>query len=293
MHVAVLGHHLAEFAGGGGLQPQVQFELERTGDRGGGGQGLEPLQGACEPLGQARAQQQGADVGGHAPLDAGPQHLDRHLAPVVQHGRMGLGQRGGGDRRLEAGVEAAQRALQAGLYFGHRDRHGEGRQAVLQPAEVVGELGPEDVGAGGEQLAELDRGGSQRLERAAQPLAGPPTSRRAAGEGAQDGGGQPRRPRRQVDGLAREQRVVVGQHKARGHQAPDIGDGIEHQAAERKDAAVRTVRGISAAILPIADGEVAPKATEGPRGARKPRPPWLARLRRAPPPGLWPYSPTA
>ena len=87
---------------------------------------------------------------------------------------------------------------------GARLLHREGRQLVLQHRELGGELGADDVGAGREELAELDVGGAERGERAqdrrlarvarvAEPLERP----------AEDARGDAER-RRRVEGLERQ-----------------------------------------------------------------------------------------
>ena len=104
----------------------------------------------------------------------GPQHLHRHLAPVGQGRRMGLGQRGGGDRLAEGGEEAVERHAQRRAHLGLGDRRSE--RAAAGPSAATGRRRTsraEDVGAGGEHLAELDGHRPQPLQRRA------PAARRA------------------------------------------------------------------------------------------------------------------
>ncbi len=224
MHVAVAGHDLGQFGGAGGLEPEVQFQLQRAGDGGGQGLRLQPARLGPQPAGEARGQGQGADVPEDPPLHARAQHLHGHLAPVQQVGRMGLGQGGGGHRRPEVGVEARQRPAEVALDLGAGLVGGEGRQPVAKPAEVLGEITAEDVRTGGHHLSELDRHRSQVLERAGHALAGPSGPGLPAGEQPREPAQHPRPRRQQRLQLARDQGVVARQDPAGAHQA---GEGAE------------------------------------------------------------------
>jgi hypothetical protein len=58
----------------------------------------------------------GLDIARELLAHAGPQHLDRHLAPIERPGLMHLGDRGGADRILvETREQAFERALEARL----------------------------------------------------------------------------------------------------------------------------------------------------------------------------------
>ena len=94
---------------------------------------------------------------------------------------MRLGDRGGGDGRLEAGVEAVEGPLKGALNLRLGDLRRERRQGVLQAAEVDGEGCAENIRAGGKKLAELDRHGAELLERPRQPFTGAPLACAAAG----------------------------------------------------------------------------------------------------------------
>ena len=176
-HIGVARHHLAELAGARRLQPQVQLQLQRARHRGHRPARLQPPGLRAHLFGEARRQAQGADVGADAVLHPRAQHLHRHLAPVAQARRMGLGQGGGGHRWMEFGEQRARRPAQRLADLGVGDFHGEGRQLILQPGEVVGEHLAEDVGAGRQQLAKLDRHRPQPLQRQGQALARPAAPR--------------------------------------------------------------------------------------------------------------------
>ena len=120
-----------------------------------------------EELDHAGGEVEGVDVAQEGALDAGAQHLDRdHLAGLAQRGAVDLGERGGGDRRLEVGEDRVDRLAELALDRGARLRHREGRQLVLQHGELGRELRADHVGPGGEELAELDVGGAERGQRA-------------------------------------------------------------------------------------------------------------------------------
>ena len=107
----------------------------------------------------ARREEIAVEVAAEAPLDARAQDLDGHVAAhtiVDDDGLVHLGDGGGGDRRPELREvvlePAAQRFLDRLACF----PHGERRQLVLQVAEIARKLGADEIGAGGEELAELD-----------------------------------------------------------------------------------------------------------------------------------------
>jgi hypothetical protein len=97
-------------------------------------------------------------------------HLDHHLGAVGQGRRADLADRRRGQRR---GVEAGENPRDGPAHLGPQDRldrGGQGRDLILELGELGLVVGRQQVGAGGEDLAELDGGGSQFLERQAQVL---------------------------------------------------------------------------------------------------------------------------
>ncbi len=226
-HVGIAGHHLAEFAGAGGLQPQVQLQLQRARHGGHRRARLQPAGLRAHLLGEARRQGHGADVGADAVLHPRAQNLDRHLAPVVQARRMGLGEGRGRHRRVELAEQGPGRPAQRVAHLGVGDLHGEGRQLVLQPGQVVGEHLAEDVGAGREQLAKLDRHGAERLQGDGQAFARPAPAPLRPGEQAQDLG-QQAAGRGQI-GVERLGYEGVGPHQhPQGPQEPEERGEVAH-----------------------------------------------------------------
>ena len=106
------------------------------------------------------------------PLDAGPQHLDGHVAAhaIVDHHRLvhlsdGCCRNG----RAEFGEMVLKLAAELLLDGLARFGHGKGRQLVLQVPQVAGEVRPDQIGAGGEKLAELDVAGAEAGDGARNP----------------------------------------------------------------------------------------------------------------------------
>ena len=105
-----------ELGGGGGLHPEVELALDdalEVADHRLGAQA--PGEGG-EELDHAGGEVEGVDVAQERALDAGAQHLDRDgLAGGAQRGAVDLGERGGGDRRLEVGEDRVERLAELEL----------------------------------------------------------------------------------------------------------------------------------------------------------------------------------
>ena len=197
---------------GGGLHAEIH--LDGDGFRQGLDHGLrpEPARRRVKALDQLGGEEIGIEVLVEALLDAGPEHLDGdRLEPAValaHGGLVHLGDRGRGDGRPELGEDRVERRLERLFHRIARLGLGERRQPVLKRRQVSCELAPDDVVAGGEELAELDVGRPERGERRRQPrlirrglaVRLPPERRRHAAEDA--------KRRRQPD--------LVGQHPGAG-----------------------------------------------------------------------------
>ena len=152
---------------------------------------------------------------------AGPQHLDDDLPAVLEHRRVHLRDRCGRQRRLVEALEGLGDRPTVGT-LDDRPRLGarEGRHAVLQLRELVGDVGRQQVAPRGERLAELDEDRPQRLEREPDPLAA-----RAAPRALEPGRGrqvehEPQRPEQ----VRREDDVVQpvpDEHALYGEQAAE------------------------------------------------------------------------
>ena len=105
--------------------------------------------------------------------DAGPLELDHHRLAAPQPAPVGLGDRGGGDRLgVEGGEHLLDGPAQPGLeQLPDRLRRGRG-DLVLEPAQLGHHPGREQVGAGRQDLAELDEHAAALLEGLAQAPGG-------------------------------------------------------------------------------------------------------------------------
>ena len=222
-------HNLGHFRGSGGLEAHVQLQLHGAGDGLDESARLKPAGGRHEPLGHAGGKAKRVQPLGHPALDPGAQHLDRDLSPVVQMGGMGLGQRGGGDGGLQVGKQALYRTAEGALDLHPGLIQRKGRQTVLEPPEVERELRAEDVGPGGQHLAQLDGGGSQTFEGPAQPLSRTTDVRLLAREQVQQGRQRPQPGRQKGRDLARHQGVVPDQDPAPADQAQGRCHGMAHR----------------------------------------------------------------
>ncbi len=232
VHIAVQGHHLGQLAGARRFEAQVELQLQRPGHGGGQRPRLQPPGGDPEPCGHARRQGQGVDIPAHPPLHAGAQHLHRDLAAIQEDGRMGLGEGGGGHRRLHPRIEALGRPAQAARDLGEGDLEGKRIELVLQSPEVLGEGAAKDVRAGGKHLAQLDRDRAQSLQRAGHAFPRPADPRPPAGEQAHQPCEQAHAPGQDRVQLAGNEGVLARQHPGGAHQTAE-GAQIAHAQAFR------------------------------------------------------------
>ena len=159
---------------------RVTVDQRRPAARGGGrpGPGARPGAAARRSAATSRATRRSMP---------GPQHLDRHLAAVGEPRPVGLRQGCGGDRARRTPRKRLRTAARAPRpTSAPATSIGKGGKLVLQTPKVVGEGGAEDIGAGGEELAELDRHRPQALQRRRQPLARPSPTRLWTGEEPQE-----------------------------------------------------------------------------------------------------------
>src|SRR5690606_764951 len=165
-HVAVAGEvggEAVDVAALGGEVQLVQHGLGQLGDQGAraiAGDLGAGLFGAADQFGDQ------AQVGLDARAHAGAADLDHHLGPVVQGGAVHLGDGGGGQRRrVETGEDLFRRPAQGGFDLGPQRLEVEGRSSALELFELGDPVGGQQVRAGGQDLAQLDEGGAQRLQR--------------------------------------------------------------------------------------------------------------------------------
>ena len=100
-------------------------------------------------LDDARHALEQGDVGGDLHLDPRPQHLDHHLAAVVQGGRVHLRDAGGRQRGgVEAGVGIRDASPEFALDQAAGDAAIERGHPVLQVGQFLGDVGGHQVAAG-------------------------------------------------------------------------------------------------------------------------------------------------
>ena len=179
-------------------------------------------------FGLVRNKEEIAEIAAETRGDVGPQHLDRNrlLRAVAHHfTAMHLGDRGGGNRGAEAHKRLRYRAFQRLRDYGFGLLLRERRQAVLQALQVARHDHADHVGAGGEELAELEISGPEPRQRARQPRAG-------LGAGPLD---QPRQLQQQLPGWRHQDRIDDAEHAfAREHvggagKARDVGRRRNHK----------------------------------------------------------------
>ena len=172
---------VADLGDGGGFQPQVHLDGDRTRERIDHLDEPQPARLGRMALRIARREIHRVEVGPEAPLDAGAQHLDgKRMSAGLR--LVHLRDRGGRDRGAERGEQLGDRLAERRGDRGFRLRLRERRHLVLQRFQIARERGPDDVGTRGEKLPELhvgrpeprQRGGElDRGARMARPLEQP------------------------------------------------------------------------------------------------------------------------
>ncbi len=135
------------------------------GDHGGEVVGLERVDARVELAGEEAEK---GEIGLDDARQAGALDLDRDLAAVVELGEIDLGEGGGGGGFfVELGEHVRDRASEGFLEDGPHLGEGEGGDVAAQLAQLDDERGRQGVGPHAEQLAGLDEGGAELLERLA------------------------------------------------------------------------------------------------------------------------------
>ena len=140
---------------------------------------------------------------------------------------MNLGDRRGGYRRAEFAEDLVDRLAQLVSQDLARLRISECRHAVLQARQAAREPLADDIAAGGQDLAELDVGRAQLLQRAGQPLTRI-LCQIATAENAHDTSQPAGRCRIQRLVLRWQDRVVPGQGQRGACQADERGESGKH-----------------------------------------------------------------
>ena len=157
-----------------------------------------------------------------------PQYLHRNRftdAALLGFAAMNLGDRGSGDRRAEAGKSLCHRPIQRlrdnGFSFGLRKR----RQPVLQAFQIARHHHADDIGTGGEELAELQVSRSEPRQRPREAWTG-------FGSGSLD---DPSQAKRELSGGRYQRRIndtehpFAREHKTGAGEPRDVGQGRDHK----------------------------------------------------------------
>ena len=116
-----------------------------------------------EHLDHARGEMEGVEVVSEGPFDAGAKHLDRDLfAGRADTCLVHLRDRGRRDRIGEVREDIVDFDLELAFDHPARDVGGEGVELVLQVLQLLGQFFAHDIGAGREDLPELDVGRAHR-----------------------------------------------------------------------------------------------------------------------------------
>ena len=167
--------------------------------------------------------------------DAGPQHLDRDLAPVGRDGEMHLRDRRGGDRRLRRTTRTASSSgraefgLDQRLRLARRERAAAGPASVARSSVISSPRRSARVDSSWPSLMKL---GPSSSKRRGEPLARPRCADAAAAAHEQPADAQQRRRRRDV--VEQEQRVVARQDQRDPDEAGEVAAAAEepeHRAA--------------------------------------------------------------
>ena len=227
----IVAHVLREFGGGGAFHAQIELERHRSRERIDEIDGPQAARFGGEPLGQHGGEPERPEVLREARFDAGAQDLHRDAARRIVGGRRpdGLARskpppRAGRNRRTVL-APAGRVGLDDAAGFDVRER----RQAVLQRFQPASDIGAEDIGTRRQELAQLDRGGSQLFQGLREPPAGRKL-RVAALARAEQPGRDAQRDRHARGVFARQKRIIGGKRARHADQNGDVLQCTEHHA---------------------------------------------------------------
>ncbi len=167
--VGIVLRVLGEFRSRRRLQAEIHLHPHRAGQR------LDDLDEAQAAdfrdgaFGEPRGEEHVREVAGEALLHAGAQHLDGDGTRPLRgrdRGAVNLRDRGRRDRFAEVHKHRLDLGAEGGLDDGDRGLAAHRRHPVLQALELEGDLGPDDVGPGRQELPHLDVGGPEPIDRA-------------------------------------------------------------------------------------------------------------------------------
>ena len=218
--IGLAGQDLAQFRRIGGFAAQIELGFDPALEGSDHGARAQAGEFAAQCFNMAGAPFIGGESGGHFGLDAGAQQLDGNGAAIAGDALVDLGDGSGTDGfgfdRLELGFPvAAIDGVQDRLDRAERGR-GDG---VLQTCQIGGGFEANEIGPGGERLAQFDGGGANRSEAGSEIRGGG-----GAGAETRDFRQQPY-SKRQPPVLKRTQTTTARQPPAPFQQPPQVDDG--------------------------------------------------------------------
>ena len=165
-HVAIAREVGGEPVGVAALDGEIQLVQHGFGQL--GDQGARAVSGdlGAGLFGLSRQFGDQAQVGLDAGAHAGAADFQHHLGPVQKGGAMDLGDGGGGQgRHVKTAEDLFGRPAQRRLDVRAQNIEVQGGPAALQPFEFLDPVGRQQVRAGRQNLAQLDEGRTQRLQR--------------------------------------------------------------------------------------------------------------------------------
>ena len=128
-------------------------------------------------MGQIGGKGQDGHILGHILLYAGPKNLNRHHAPIGQNRAVGLGDGGGGYGRSKLNKQVGYGPINPGLNHGGGQLGIKGLKLILEPRQIIGEIGAQNIGSRGQKLTELDRDRTKPFEGLGETFARPSSAR--------------------------------------------------------------------------------------------------------------------
>ena len=230
----VAGEVVADLGRRRGLQTQIHFHFHRF------GKGIDAFRQLEAPeVGFGGVDQPGNpahqfEIALESVLDPRPQHLDGDLLALGGDGKVNLGD---GRRRHRLVVEAGKKGVHGLPQFlfdgGPGLMGGKRRQTVLKLRKVLRHFLAQEIGPGGERLAQLDKARARLVQGPGQPLPRAPggafgvtRAGQPPGQGDHHGG--------DLQMFEGKQRIVAGQRPRHLEKPPDIAERAQQATISAK-----------------------------------------------------------
>ena len=217
----IVGEVFGELGSRRRFEAEVHLDLDAARQRLDHFDQAQSTQPRLEPLGAARGVEHVGKIARESPLDAGPDELDRDVAFAVRVADlrlMHLGDRRRGDRFAKFDEQRIDRRAERGFQRGDSSGAVDRRHAVLELLQFDRDPRSNDVGPRGEELAELDVGRAEPVDRrrqAAETLRAAP--RQEIGEKQRQAG-----ERRQRRGIEIDEGAFAGEDVAGPSQPENV-----------------------------------------------------------------------